>query len=104
MSSKKQEVKKSTTEKHDTKKTSTPSNDTQKGKIGHDGQYFGGKALRAVDRGLQKCGLDRNSAPMRKMHEMEHNRRARIAEKQGDHERAEAERKRAAENRKDKKK
>ena len=65
---------------------------------GKDSDYAGGKALRWVDRTLQKVGVDRNSPVMRKCHEIEHNRRARIAEREGDHARAEAERQRARDN------
>ena len=65
---------------------------------GKDSDYKGGKFLRAIDHGLQKIGVDRDSAFMRKCHEIEHNRRAAIAEKEGDHKRAEAERQRARDN------
>ena len=64
-----------------------------------DSEYKGGTFLRKVDKGLQRVGIDRNSAFMRKCHAMEHDRRAKIAEKQGDKQRAEAERRRADYNR-----
>lgn len=66
--------------------------------VGEDSDYIGGRFLRIIDKGLQAIGISRDSAFMRKCHEIEHNRRARIAEQQGDHERAEAERQRARDN------
>ncbi|KAK8842375.1 hypothetical protein M9Y10_025956 [Tritrichomonas musculus] len=70
--------------------------------VGKDSDYGGGQALRFVDRALQFIGVDRDSDFMKKCHEIEHLRRAEIAEREGDHERAEAERKRAAANHTDK--
>lgn len=61
--------------------------------VGKDSDYGGGQALRFVDGALQFIGVDRDS---------EHLRRAEIAEREGDHERAEAERKRATANHTDK--
>lgn len=66
--------------------------------VGQDSDYVGGRFLRFIDKGLQAIGISRDSAFMRKCHEIEHNRRAKIAEQQGNHERAEAERQRARDN------
>ena len=62
---------------------------------GRDSQYKGGEFLRWVDKSFQAMGMKRDSWPMRKMHELEHLRRAGIAEREGDLKRAEAERERA---------
>ncbi|KAK2960175.1 hypothetical protein BLNAU_4728 [Blattamonas nauphoetae] len=66
---------------------------------GKDEQYAFGHFLRFIDKGLQAVGVDRNSPWMREQHAKEHDRRAKIAEQEGDHVRAQAERERAAANR-----
>lgn len=65
---------------------------------GKDSDYKGGTILRWFDKGLQAVGVSRDSDFMKFCHEQEHLRRAKIAEKEGDHKRAEAERQRAKDN------
>ena len=65
---------------------------------GKDEDYAGGTFLRAIDHGLQNIGISRDSNFMKWAHKQEHLRRARIAEREGDYERAAAERKRAESN------
>ncbi len=68
---------------------------------GKDSDYQGGTFLRSIDKGLQSIGISRNSKVMRKCHAIEHERRAKIAERRGDYETAKAERERARSNRND---